>query len=769
MKTTSDDNRTVAPCLLGDGQQLLTPEERTLLQCCHKARDLEQVGDYESACLALSKWWPLTSKRPRTDGLALLAAAELLLRAGALISRLVSSKQTQGSEVNAKELISESISLFEQAEQEVKAAEARAELGWCYWREGDFEGARSLLQQALKAMGHGTDGFMARAVALIYAAVVELDSGHPAIALELLKETAPLIDSCDSQALKGSLHNNLGLVYKELGQRTDQEDFFDQAMIAFTAACYHFSQAKAKRLFAKSENNLGFVFFLLGKFDKAAGRLRRAHKCFVEFADAGTAAQVKDTQARLHLAQGHCEEAKRVAAEAVRVLEAGERPAVLAEALTTWGVALARSGCFDESRETLERAVKVAEEARAWETAGLAALSAFEELSERLSFVEARKLYERARFLLVRTRHFDTPRRRLDKAGGRIIAATRMWESYPVSPADRVDGSAALEATLLPAATQRLSDSHSPMLVTGKSAKARRLRASFAHEQSGRLGPFVVVDCAALEKSDALREFLGRDTRRAAHGTLFFDKVHELSHNNQQRLLMLVKDGVIEYGRDMPRRERIDLWVIMGTSCDLSAKVADGEFLPALYNRLSGVSQMSAPSVEALEEMYMQSGCIYKDAVERCQPKGAAQPDIDLILRMPAAEVPGALARLLTRQSASAPSNNGHIHAGGGAMVTASALVAQVTADNEERVTFDECLRRVERLILRDALEAAEGQPTVAARLLGMKRQTLVHKLEKYPELLKSRTPIVKRRRRHVAAGAHDEELAYEMLSGPKK
>lgn len=750
MKITSGDNRTTAPHLHGDGHQLLKTEGRTsLLERCDEAREWQQVGDYESARSALSDWWPAASERPRVDGLDPLVAAELLLRAGALTGHLASAKQIKGAQANAKELIAESIRLFELEELGVKAAEARAELGWCYWREGNFKSAREVLRQALKAMGDGADGSKARAGALMYAAIVELHSGHPAKALDLLKESEPLFSPCDGDALKGRFNNNLGLVYKELGQETGREDFFDKAVIAYTAAGFYFSQAKAKRPFAHSENNLGFVLLLCGRFDEAAGRLERAHKYFVKLDDTGTAAQVKETQAQLHLAQGRCREAERAAAEAVRVLEAGERPAVLAEALTTRGVALARSGRFDESRKTLERAVGVAEEAGAWERAGLAALSALEELSDRLNFFEARKLYERACSLLAGAHHYGTLRR-LSDAARRLIAATREWGPSDKTLNEYVAGGPALEAVLPRPPARRLSGSNSPLLVTGKNAEARRLLARMAHERSRRVGPLVVVDCAAVEDDDALPEFLGRDARRAARGTLFLDKVDELSRNNQAQLLRLVKDGVIEHGRSAPRRERIDVSVVTGTSADLSAEESRESFLPELYERLSSADPLNTPPAEVLEEMYVLAGCINKEAVARCCPVGVTQPEAAMVLRCHAAEVPGALARLLVRMSATADPKDEHLAARGEAVGTFSARIAQATDDREGPVSLAEILKRTEKLVIRNALIAAGGKTGEAAKLLHAKRQTLEHKIEKDPELMEFRTPIVGRRRRRA-------------------
>src|SRR5262245_29721060 len=53
--------------------------------CCHLARQCEKAGDYEAACAALSEFWPNFDQSPSIENLPDALAAELLLRAGALI------------------------------------------------------------------------------------------------------------------------------------------------------------------------------------------------------------------------------------------------------------------------------------------------------------------------------------------------------------------------------------------------------------------------------------------------------------------------------------------------------------------------------------------------------------------------------------------------------------------------------------------------------------------------------------------------------------
>ena len=206
--------------------------------------------------------------------------------------------------------------------------------------------------------------------------------------------------SRQDHALKGSFHIEFGLVFRRLAAPENREDYLDRALIEYAAASFHFEQAGNERYLARVENNLGYLFFTIGRYKDAHSHLDRARHLFLKLKDASTAAQVDDTRARTLLAQGHIVEAERVARSAVRVLERGDQQAVLAEALTTQGIALARLGNHPRSKVTLERAVEVAEIVGDLEGAGGAKLSIIEELGEKIPTKELVSIYRSAIELL---------------------------------------------------------------------------------------------------------------------------------------------------------------------------------------------------------------------------------------------------------------------------------------------------------------------------------------------------------------------------------
>jgi CheY-like chemotaxis protein len=145
------------------------------------------------------------------------------------------------------------------------------------------------------------------------------------------------------------------------------------------------------------------LFFTLGRYSEAHKHLDRARNLLVAIDDNVHLAQVSDTRARTLLAEGRLREAERFARSAVSTLEKGDEQALLAEALTTHGIALARLGTHPRSRALLQRAIEVAETAGDLEGAGRAHLSIIEEMGEQTSATELASIYQSAADLLQRS------------------------------------------------------------------------------------------------------------------------------------------------------------------------------------------------------------------------------------------------------------------------------------------------------------------------------------------------------------------------------
>lgn len=123
----------------------------------------------------------------------------MLLRVGALTGWVGSTKQIEGAQGMAKDLISESIVGFEASSNANKKAEAQIELAVCYWREGSYDEAHILLEEVRSRLDDEDKDL--KAVAFLRSAMVEKVSNRLSDALRLHFEAAPLFEASGNQTL----------------------------------------------------------------------------------------------------------------------------------------------------------------------------------------------------------------------------------------------------------------------------------------------------------------------------------------------------------------------------------------------------------------------------------------------------------------------------------------------------------------------------------------------------------------------------------------
>jgi tetratricopeptide (TPR) repeat protein len=190
----------------------LPPNEQAELRC-RTTLELKDRSEYDAAREAMFPLWNgIIGSRPTTKGLQETVAADVLLSTGILTGWLGSRSEIKRADDYARDLITESIRLYEALGDSRKVAEARAELGYCYWRSGANDEARIFFNEALKRL---TVGGNARANALVGLSVVEWSESHYNEALKLLTDNAPLFERITNLTLKGTYHNQLGITYIE--------------------------------------------------------------------------------------------------------------------------------------------------------------------------------------------------------------------------------------------------------------------------------------------------------------------------------------------------------------------------------------------------------------------------------------------------------------------------------------------------------------------------------------------------------------------------
>jgi sigma-54 specific flagellar transcriptional regulator A len=334
------------------------------------------------------------------------------------------------------------------------------------------------------------------------------------------------------------------------------------------------------------------------------------------------------------------------------------------------------------------------------------------------------------------------------------------------------------------------------VLILGESGTGKEMVARHVHELSGRAGhPFVPVNCGAIPADLLESELFGHEkgaftgalsTRLgrfefAEGGTLFLDEIGDMSLQMQVKLLRVLQERSFErVGSN--KTIRCDVRIIAATHRDLDEAIGAGRFREDLYYRLNVFPVQMPPLRERLEDLPVLiehlvqrqgqiSGrhiCLDKDAMsclarnrwpgnvrelsnllERLAilyPEHTIKAD-DLPERYRAAPVspaapggwPGGGMLMLPVQAAGTSPDVGAGDGDDGTLCEAShgPEEYEVLLDHAQTlprggIDLKDHLSAIEIDLIRKALEEADGTVAGAARLLNIRRTTLVEKLRKY-------------------------------------
>jgi len=297
---------------------------------------------------------------------------------------------------------------------------------------------------------------------------------------------------------------------------------------------------------------------------------------------------------------------------------------------------------------------------------------------------------------------------------------------------------------------EAVAKSPQPLLITGESGVGKELIARAAHRLSGCRGKLVTVNVAGLDDTvfaDTLfghvrGAFTGADQMRrgmveeAADGTLFLDEIGDLSIPSQVKLLRLLQEG--EYfplGSDLPKR--LKARVIVATHQNLTTKEGAGTFRRDLYYRLR-THQVHLPplrerrgDIPLLLDHFLEEAARALGKRKPTPPKGLAQflstyafpGNVRELKAMVYDAVSVHRDRMLSMESFVRAVERSRGEAG---PVAQAAPRQNPFAGFEELPTFAEAAA----YLVMDALDRANGNQTLAARLLGISQPALSKRLK---------------------------------------
>lgn len=356
----------------------LNANDEALLRC-RTALEQKDKGNYAGAQEIMRPLWKGVGRRPTTTGLDPSVAAEVRLCVGILTSWIGSKNQIRDAQELAKNLIAQSMTYFESSSDMTKVAVAQSEIAYCYYREGMLNEARSLLQDALNKL---TFEGAPRARSLLKLTTVEWRAGRFREALELLNANEALFRKITNHTIKGGYHSELAIILRNLGTIENRPDYFRRATNEYREAERKFRLARNPIYRADVINNIGFLLFKLSRYKEAHKYLNQARRLTVGSKDKTRTAQIDESRAQVLIAEGRLVEAERLARRSVSALQRGGHFGMMAEALITQGVALARLGRTASAQFIFRQAIEAGHQVNLMNVAGLAALTLIEEIQE---------------------------------------------------------------------------------------------------------------------------------------------------------------------------------------------------------------------------------------------------------------------------------------------------------------------------------------------------------------------------------------------------
>ena len=287
-------------------------------------------------------------------------------------------------------------------------------------------------------------------------------------------------------------------------------------------------------------------------------------------------------------------------------------------------------------------------------------------------------------------------------------------------------------------AIARVAPADVSVVLTGESGTGKEIMARALHAASARSGHrFVAINCAAIPETlleaelfgyergaftGAVKQTLGK-IELAHRGTLFLDEIGDLPLSLQGKLLRFLQERVLE--RIGGRKEiEVDVRVICATHRDLRKLLEQDAFREDLYYRLAEIGVHIPPLRERAGDAVIMARHFL---AQLCPPSRHGHKTFtpEALRVLDAYQWPGNVRELQNRVKRA-------VIMAEGPKITAEDLDLAAEPERPKELDLRRCREDAERTVLHRALARANGNMSLAARLIGVSRPTLYDLLRQH-------------------------------------
>ena len=660
-----------------------------------------------------------------------LLLAEIFLTLGGIL-------RDKGELAEAQKAYRDAESIFRRNDCPEGQSRALNQLAGLHFRRTDYRNALVVLMDALEIAGRLNDrrklAFMMGNVGRLHTFMGDFAAAekHLKINIEISSELGD-----DLETLRAYL--SLGYVHLQKAEYSQAEAELDKARGLVPVV----NSPRDEVIYL---TYLGELKYRTAQYEDSRVVLRQALERAEKISPGTTlGGRVMRHLAELHVRTGEYRPAQKLAARAVTIMERADEKVELG-ALKKILAQVQVSGPkrpglrrAADARKLFRRAIDILDESGVrWEKAealvAAGASTAFDERKRLTYLFRAEEFYARSRL----SRKLPEVSRLVSQLGrftakGRNVPAGSRVESGP----DYLTNCA--DIVRIKKQLSMITRPDLPVLLTGETGVGKDHLARYFHWLVRPDGPYVAVNCASVPETLLESElfgyrqgaFTGADRTKkglleTANGGIFLlDEIGDMPLMLQAKLL-----GVLESRRVTPlggtSQIEVDIIVVAATNRSLDEMVEQGAFRSDLFYRLSGISFHLPPLRERPEDIPL---LLEHFMVRRGLLSPGEHPSPDLVHQFLAHDWPGNIREL--DNAVNRLEIMSHSVAEGDLNEVARSILAPESPVVSSNGLFDR-VEQFERRLITEALLAARGNKSEAARILGIHEATVRTKLKRY-------------------------------------